>query len=658
MPIVVGVALLILAVAVYLRHLREAGWLLLALRLVIVLLFAGILLDWVFARYWSVSPRKVAMLLDRSLSMSVGGADTLALRALERFPVPEGVRQEYWGVGDTAGRIANSELQMTDRGDQEMHGRRTRLGAALKTVFKTEPGAVVLFSDGQDNGDADPIAAARESGIPVNTVGCGVTGERNVGVVSLTVPPDVYAGDTITAVARVRYSGFRDEEAVVRLAGRVRQLVLADEAAEQDISFSLSFEKPGRQLLKVAVESMPGEAGYTDNEAEAGVEVLPGRTAVAYLTNRPGPNTRFITNVLNREPRVQLREAVQATPGTPQPDYGDADVYVLDGMYEVGTSAALSDIAQKVRQGAGALILAGPEFRPGQALAELLPGETGVRIKQGSFVPVLTSAGRVFSWLGEIRFDKVPPFTVLHQSEPDEDAEAWVVAGEPAVPLMESYQVGKGRVVYVAGHPLWRWGFGPEIGPGQNPLESFLTGVVRYLAEQDREPFRLSSDRPAFNLGEPVRLTLVARAPDGSAWTGLDAVVEVDSGPAAPMVERTPGVYRAELSAVRSGQHRVSAQVKLADSVLGRTDAEFVVSEREIELVSTGLNRRLLSSISEASGGEYFRWDSLPAEGFEPVLAVFKRGFRFEPRRNAWVYALIALLVGAELVLRRRRGLL
>jgi hypothetical protein len=77
-----------------------------------------------------------------------------------------------------------------------------------------------------------------------------------------------------------------------------------------------------------------------------------------------------------------------------------------------------------------------------------------------------------------------------------------------------------------------------------------------------------------------------------------------------------------------------------------------------LELVSTGLNEGLLRAVAEASGGRFFASDSLPRPANEITLGSYQRRFSFDPRRAVWVYVLIALLAGAEWLLRRRRGLL
>jgi hypothetical protein len=250
----------------------------------------------------------------------------------------------------------------------------------------------------------------------------------------------------------------------------------------------------------------------------------------------------------------------------------------------------------------------------------------------------------------------------------------WLAAQENNAPLVVAEKAGKGKVVYVAAYPLWRWGFGPEEKPEQGtPLSDFLTGVTRYLAERDTSPFLLQVDRPELYRGQPVRLTMRAVAPDGRPWTGLsvllgiarmaDSATDTGDSPRAgtvpvPMTETGEGVYEATLEALGPGRYRAVATASLSDTALGKATTEFVVAEQALELANTGLNDGLLRAISEASGGRFFPSDSIPRDGSEIVLGSYQRRFVFDPRRAVWAYVLIALLAGAEWLLRRRRGML
>ncbi len=659
MPIVVSVLLLLLALAVYARHIRTPGigWLF-ALRLVVVLMLAAILIDVVVTHDWTKRPRRFAVLLDRSNSMTASGADSHALTAASAFPVPRELATEFWVFADTTERVAEPGVEVAAPG-------RTRLGEALRSVLRSGPGAIVVISDGQDNGELDPVAVVREAGIPVYAVGCGSAGKRNLAAVHVSTPVELYAGDTVGITARLRYCGIQNEEVTVRLNRGYKKVRLRDEVAEQEFFFRTIFEKPGRQLVRFSVDSLPGESNLLDNRLEVTVDVRPARLRVTYLTNRPGPGTRFTIAALERNPRVELKHAIELVPGKKlrKDDIGDPDVIVLDGVAET-RAAVWQEIARLVRAGTGVLVLAGPDFRAGEFVGKLIPAP--VKRHTGSFPAEPTRAGRMVGWLADNDFEQLPPFAGLCEPVGAGNVEVWLTAGPDGLPLVTAGRAGKGRVVYVAGYPFWRWGFSSRVRDDANPFSDFLGGAVRFLGEKETERFRLETGKPEYHSGEPVSLVLRAVAPGGGGWEGLDAVAMLDvpgapadsAGPAVPMVAIRVGVYEAELAAVPPGEHQATVLVSLDDSVIGRATVDFAVTEVDLEFADTGLNRGLLAAVAAAGGGMYFRWDSLPGEGFEPVLGELQRRFRFDPRRTPWFYALIALLAGLEWVLRRRKGLM
>ena len=669
----------------------EGAWLL-VLRLAVLLLFAAIFAGAVLSKAWTVRPKRVAVMLDVSESMSAVKAESVAAAAAEGFALPAGAAEQEWAFGDTAVR-AEGKGQMLKAKSQI--GGRTRIGAALQTVGKTRPGAVVLLSDGQDNGGTDAVAAARAIGVPVYTVGFGGLAKRNLSVERVMLPAVVYSGDTVEVQVRVAEAGFAEEKARVRLRGDSREVVLGQAMAEQDVPFRLVFDKPGRQVIEARADSMMEESNYADNVRSVVVDVRPGRVRVAYVTNRPGPDTRMMMRALAGDERIEV-EPVVAVVGTP--GFGDSpragtvplpdrvDVFILDNVVETGSPDAWQSIASRVEAGAGALVLAGPDFQPGPSISKLLRGAVG-RPQTGSFVPELTTEGGFLPWFARevIDLGSVPPFAgVRPLSVSGGTPTVWLAAQESQVPLLVAEKYGRGKVVYSAAYPLWRWGFGPDKKTDQGtPLSNFATGVVRYLAERDTSPFWLQAEKQELYRGQPVRLVMRAVAPDGRPWTGLSVMLNVaedessksqtpdpksgirnpeletrNSPLVTPMTETGDGVYEATLEALGPGRYRAVAAVSLTDTVLGRAATEFAVAEQALELANTGMNEGLLRAISDASGGRFFASDSLPRDGSEITLGSYQRRFVFDPRHAVWAYVVVALLAGAEWFIRRRRGLL
>ena len=680
------------------RRMEAADVGLLVLRLVVLLLFVAVFVGAVFSRVWIERPRRVAVMLDVSKSMDAVGAESAAAAAAEGLPLPaDAVRQE-WTFGDTA---VMREVKGQEPKAKSQIGERTRIGTALKAVGKTRPGAVLLLSDGQDNGEANAVAVAHDIGVPVYTVGYGGLAKRNAGIGQVMLPAVVYSGETVEVQVRVAAAGFADEKARVRLRGETKEIVLGQSMAEQDVPFRLVFDKPGRQVIEARVDSLMGESNYADNTRSVVVDVKAARVRVAYVTNRPGTDTRMMLRALAGDERIKTESLISISGALGHlPD--SVDVFILDNVVESESPGAWQSIIDRVEAGAGALVLAGPDFQPGQNIGKVI-GMVGPR-QAGSFTPELTAEGGVLPWWGGLRaqsqsgteaagLSSVPPFVGLRPLNPRDTAHAlrasgpvvWLAAQENNAPLVVAEKAGKGKVVYVAAYPLWRWGFGPEEKPEQGtPLSDFLTGVTHYLAESDTSPFLLQVDRPELYRGQPVRMTMRAVAPDGTPWTGLSVLLGAESADSdktsrlqVPMTETGAGVYEATLEALGPGRYRAVATVENGDStpervvsppsgratrgavpVLGRATTEFVVAEQALELANTGLNDGMLRAISEASGGRFFPSDSIPRDGSEIALGSYQRRFVFDPRRAVWAYVLIALLAGAEWFLRRRRGLL
>jgi hypothetical protein len=719
MLIAASAILLVLGVLAYRRSLagqvqsgkdkgqRAEGAGLLALRVAVLLLFAAIFVGAVLSKAWTVRPKRVVVLLDVSESMSAVKADSAAATVAEGFPLPVGAVRQEWMFGDTA---VTGEVKGQKPGVKSQIGGRTRIGSALATVGKTRPGAVVLLSDGQDNGETDAVAAAREIGVPVYTVGFGGVAKRNLSVERMMLPAVVYSGETVEVQVRVAAAGFVDEKTRVRLRGDTKEIVLGQAMAEQDVPFRLVFDKPGRQVIEARADSLTGESNYADNVRSVVADVRPGRVRVAYVTNRPGPGTRMMLRALTSDERIEVVPTV-AVVGAP--DFGDsppmetmndergtmnaerADVFILDNVVETGSPDVWRSIADRVQAGAGALILAGPDFQPGPSIGKVMNGTVG-RAQAGSFTPELTTEGGFLPWFSRevIDLGSVPPFAgVRPLSVSGGTPVVWLVAQESRVPLLVAEKHGQGKVVYAAAYPLWRWGFGPEEKPEQGtPLSGLVTGVVRYLAERDTSPFWLQAEKQELYRGQPVRLVMRAVAPDGRPWVRLSVLLGIagiadtpmDSGDTGdsphsgtvpsgtvlvPMTETGEGVYEATLEALGPGRYRAVATVSLTDTVLGRAATEFAVAEQALELANTGMNEGLLRAISEASGGRFFASESL-AKGdgiydlrltigdLRIALGTYQRRFVFDPRRAAGVYVIVALLAGIEWFIRRRKGLL
>lgn len=666
MTIVISLILLILAILAYRHHLRpKERPFLFALRLLVLFILVAIIIGEVFVFSWSRSSRRVAVLIDRSQSMGAIGAKKFLAEVpgYIKEKLPPNVSLEEWNFADSVSRSSDSLV---------LGGERTRLSKALEVVLKRRPGAVIVLSDGQDNSEKDPIAIAEEAEVPIYTIGFGSQKERNLTVRDVFVPPVVYALDTVIVKVRLQSEGFSSaEKAIVQIAplGAGKELPLSSEISEQEAIFSTVFSSPGYKTLTVGVESLSGEITYLDNFRTAAVEVKPARVRVIYLTNRVGPNSRFILRALKNDPRVVVFPVLAFTGGfgssaVKDPNFIAGDIFILDGVLEHSVDAGLwQEIYKRVTAGAGAFILAGPEFSSEENLSRLLPLKE-LRLlsptvsSQPGFHPEFTEAGKILPWFETEGIDQtiIPPFSRVLTGTPLEHSIVILRVEETGEPLLVAGKVKKGKVVYLGGWDVWRWGFLPDFPPDKKtPLDVLLSGVIRYLSEKDTLLFRLNTDARTYLTGEPVRFTLTAKRPDGTPWEELDVQIFLNPGGLRfPMIEQEPGIYRVTVPGLRADNYSATAEVfRLRSSV------QFEVSPQSVEMARLGMNRRLLSRLAEVTGGWFIPAESLATfPDYEIKLAPVKRRLVFDPRGSPWWFTVGALLFGVELLLRRSKGLL
>lgn len=656
MLIAASALLLLLAVVAYRRQLLARDGLGLFFLRLLVLLILGLALSGQILRVaWTERPRRAVVLVDQSQSLGVFGLDSVARQVAGSFVLPERLRREIWVFADTA---LPAGRQSGNIGPG--FGQRSRIGRALELAARTRPAVLVLVSDGQDNGEADTRTVAARTGIPVYTVGVGPALMRNLALTAVVLPTAVRTAESVPVRVRFRYAGLVGEKAVVRLQGRARELVLDSGPAEAELEFVTAFVRPGRQTLTVRADSLTREAFYSDNELTVRVDVAGGRR-VGLHSGSPGTQSRFVLRALTADSTLLVRSLVEPRSDGSVPGWVDStDVFVLDCPVDDSRRAAFYDaVGRRVLQGAGAVVLAGPTMVAGPRIERLL----GSPLLPGNWrsEPVSVSgAGRYLDWL-RVPAESVPPFDGFRLLVSDSVLTPWLVTGSGRV-AFGVRRMGSGRVVYLAGYPLWRWGFVATAAAGiPAPLDRFLPGVLDFAATSDTGRFELEPARPEFLAAEPVRLVLRARRPDGRPWSGLAPLVELkaESVPVArgPLIEVADGRYEAELAGLSPGDYRAQALVRFDDEVIATPVTELVVSDRPLELVRTGRDRRFLAELAQAGGGTYFDAESLPGPDYVLRLGEFRREWRLDPRRSGGLIAAAALLAGLEWVLRRRRGL-
>jgi hypothetical protein len=232
-------------------------------------------------------------------------------------------------------------------------------------------------------------------------------------------------------------------------------------------------------------------------------------------------------------------------------------------------------------------------------------------------------------------------------------------------PLISWQRYGNGKTALIATDQLWRMRFkrGDQYHArfwGQ--MIQFLT-LSRLLGGNRR--IHLETDRNLYRQGETV--TVTANVVDEAYEPIKAASYTLEIRPrdtAARPIELTlepipglPGMFQGYFTPERPGRFEV-VDPRADDNTANR--ALFEVEESTLEQREPAMQENLLRKMAELSGGRYFRISDLPdlpeAVGGEARTVTVRRDK--ELWDQAFVFAVILLLAGAEWFLRRRFDLI
>jgi hypothetical protein len=267
----------------------------------------------------------------------------------------------------------------------------------------------------------------------------------------------------------------------------------------------------------------------------------------------------------------------------------------------------------------------------------------------------------------EALWGKLPKLPGLNTAGTIKPGAQVLVQAQDGRPVLVVGEAGRGRTLSLLTDASWQWSFvaaGQELGP--RAYETFWHSAIRWLVRDPAlTPMRVQAERPVFEPGETPVLGVEVRGSDYGAAGGAQLVVQLtngETGQVAPVSGGTAGESgdaRVTLPALAEGAWRATVIARKPDGTeVGIAEEAFNVAPGGAELLQPAPRPELLELVAKATGGrvidEGTSLTGLPFRDPERV-EVGQRVTR--PLWDTWtVLALLAAVVGAEWVLRRRWG--
>ena len=533
--------------------------------------------------------------LDASMSMARG--DSTLWRA-SRDSLRRVAAESVFVFGDSIRRWGNTTAP-------------SDLSSALRPAVERAIGSghpLVVVTDGELD---DPDAAR---GLPAGSriVLLRHSLQRDLAVATIDVPRAVVSGDTVDVKIGVvgGSGGARSGTLALSLEGKTIATAVVDSLpafGERSIAMKVRLEgAAGGSLLRAAVTS-PDDAEHRNDTLSIAVDLSRAATSV-FVSTSPDFDARYSLAVLRGALGIPTRGFFRVAPGE----------WRVEGPL---TRIPEADVRQAIHE-APVVIIHGDTAAFGPPRSVTL-GPLALIVTSGTdgeWYPSAAPASPLAPALGGVVWDSLPPVGIAANT-PKGSWEGVVARrgrGDERKPIVVGSDEPR-RVAIVAASGLWRWRF--RGGVASDAFTALWGSIFDWLAAERADRRAAVPDDRLIRAGDPIRWRR------GSPLDSVVAVTVRQRGAArvdSLTLRFAPGVNVVETHPLPAGIYEASAR--------GGTALLPVNPSREWLPRAPGVASGAIQGLTSADAG--------------PRL-----------RGAGWAYALAILMLCAEWILRRRRGM-
>lgn len=592
-------------------------------------------------------------------------------------------------------------------------GAESRIGSALAEAVERHAGqpldGVVVLSDFAWTGGRDPAEVAREMktrGIPVFTVGIGVSAQPDYSLRGIIAPDVAFAGDKIPLRIQVTSAGFDGQAGDLALSVNgegvtTQKVVFAGGVQFEEIVYKPA-QKSGTITLEAAVSGPPGEVSKANNTVSHKIKILDEKINVLYVEGMPRWEYRYLRWVLLRDQRLDVRflmtegdPALASTsprqlakfPEDPA-EIRKYDLVILgDVPAKYFNAAQLDRMEELVREGGGSLLmLAGPVGAPASytqtAIAKVLPvkfsSDPWRDVREDRY-PVVTPEGlespctsllspaeaNAHVWSRVRPLSRLPALDGVKPGATTLLTLSGEIEGTAAYPLVAWQRYGSGKAMFVGSEDLWRL----RLEEGTTYHARFWGQTIQFLALSRllgaNKKVYLETDRLVYGTGEQIKIfaNVLTDAFKPAAEPSYKVLVEQAGQAQTPLevelepVPNSPGLYSGTHLAKEDGTFTLKTLALHKDM---SNVVQFDVKTTSLEQRETDMQANVARQMAELSGGRTCRLSELGAlpaalHHDEPLTQSIHR------ERDLWdlplFFVALVLFTGIEWAMRRRDNL-
>lgn len=679
------------------RSKRSALWVIrgAALILILFMLFEPV---FVYLQHRNELPA-VAVLVDKSASMNVkdGTNDRvsetkklLSSSALRRLG--ERTKLHYIAFADSAYEVSTDSLQgLSYNGVGTDHA-----GAFMRTEDQLSDqnlAAMIVVTDGSQNLGPNPLRIAKESTVPIFSIGVGDTNERVDAAISEIFTNEMtYVGNNVPVDIRIHTHGLQGKTSTLHLQAGGREvskqnISFVEDDREVSVSMSFLAEIAGDLRVRAILDSVAGESILENNSRSVIVRVLEAKAKVLFFSGPPSADLTSLRQTLDADTTYETQVFTEAGNGKllqgkslPQDDIIEkSNLIVLIDFPSRATPQDLVDRICRIAESKHIPILyfAGPEVMQSRFgwLASIVPVqmqkptlvENKVTLRAAANHPAIAGRSPLTADWPELP----PVYGTIGGFTTSAGAQTVVKISRESLGITEDepgivfWQRGQMRGAAFLCWGIHRWKL--EMANSTNSsgfYNDLVTRVCAWLiAPADQQRVKIQTTKKLYSGNEKVRF--IAQVYGADLTPRDDAVIDLrvvsgERSETVPMRNRGHGKYDGEFLPWSEGEYRFSGTAAAGTDTLGKDQGLFAVEAFNIELINTRARYDILQQIAGASGGAFVTINS--ADSLLNKLQFSSKAVSVRIEIPLWnrasiLWIIIGLLC-AEWIIRKRSGML
>lgn len=680
-------------------------WFLISLRTIAMALLLFILFEPILTRLSSqeIKP-KIAIYIDNSLSMAMtdgnGNRSEYLENLINNLNLEEQNDISIYKFDANLEEIENFKFDSLD-----FSGVETNISRVINYTSDISENqniiANILISDGAFNKGENPIYSIEKYDRPFFVIGIGDTNvPKDILIRNIISNEIAYINNPIPINVNINSEGFSNITNIVEIYENdikidEQTLNLSSDVNSYSVLFEYTPKSEGIKKITTKIKSIEGEITTKNNQKSTFIRVLKSKKKIAIFSGAPNSDFSFFKKEALHDPNVEINEFIQKSGQvfykTPNKENisGSELLVLIDFPNQYTPNNILNLIKDELISGKPMLFIAGfsTDYGKLRMLEDYLPFKTISTNKQEFLVtadvesfslshPLL----RIFGNEDDMTlWNELPPIfktETFVQVKPESDFIAGLKVNNVKLqePLILSRNFQGKKSIAILGYGLYRWklmDYASDKSKGnQNSIDMysyFVNNSIKWLSvDANKKLFTIRAAKNQYTGNEPVEI--FAEVYDASynpiENATIKALIKSDKDQRdVSLIHKGNGRYQVNIEGLLTGDYSISGSAFIGSRQIGKDIDRFSIGNLELEYSTLILNRQLLETIADRSGGNFYYQESQNILNEIRNENTYKSTFVSITNEIVlwnlpWILGIAILLFSIEWFLRKRSGMI